>query len=209
MKKFIFILLFLFSFSIASADQYFTGGVIIEESDSSPSVQIWQAIFPNGSVTDNLDGTVTINFSSIYIPTGTAWLTTGDQSSLSGTKSGTFNLSTTGTLGAGAITGTSLTNNGALYESITSTSDATYTVLSTDRNIYVTASTGNNKTVALPAATGTGRILQIKKVDTSVATVTVDGNSSETIDGAITYVLSIPMESITIQDVASGIWYII
>ncbi|MFA5388856.1 MAG: hypothetical protein WC312_03780 [Candidatus Omnitrophota bacterium] len=36
-----------------------------------------------------------------------SWSTTGDQSSLSGTKSGTFNLDTSGTLGAGAITGTS------------------------------------------------------------------------------------------------------
>jgi hypothetical protein len=38
-----------------------------------------------------------------------SWHLTGDQSSLSGTKSGTYNLSTTGTLGAGAITGTSIT----------------------------------------------------------------------------------------------------
>ena len=123
-------------------------------------------------------------------------------------ESGTLDLAGIGTLGAGAITCTTLNNTGALYEKITSTSDATYTVLVTDRYIYVTASTDNNKVVALPAATGSGRILTIKKLDSSTATVTIDGNASETIDGETTFVLSMQYESITIQDAASGVWYI-
>ena len=85
---------------------------------------------------------------------------------------------------------------------------ATYTVSPTDSDIYVDATSGN-KTVSLPAATGTGRILTIKKIDSSANTVTVAASGSETIDGANTQIISAQYVSITIQDAASGTWYII
>lgn len=85
--------------------------------------------------------------------------------------------------------------------------DSPYTVISTDETIAGNATSGAI-TVNLPLATGSGRMLTIKKVDTSANTITVDGNGSETIDGSETHVLT-SYESITIVDNASGTWIII
>lgn len=55
--------------------------------------------------------------------------------------------------------------------------------------------TGGNITVNLPAASGrAGRMYIVKKVDSSVNTVTIDANASETIDGATTVVLTTQYE---------------
>lgn len=63
-------------------------------------------------------------------------------------------------------------------------------------------------TVTLPAvASNTGRRYIVKKVDATANTVTVDGASSETIDGATTYVLGSQWESVEI--VCNGVeWYV-
>lgn len=46
---------------------------------------------------------------------------------------------------------------------------------------------GANRTITLPAAaTCSGRIYNIKKIDSSANSVTIDGNGAETIDGAAT-----------------------
>lgn len=59
---------------------------------------------------------------------------------------------------------------------------------------------GANRTVTLPAASGcAGRIYVIKKIDSSANTVTIDANSTETIDGALTQVLTTQYQSYTIQ----------
>jgi len=59
------------------------------------------------------------------------------------------------------------------------------------RHVALVDATAAARTITLPAATGiSGRQYVIKKVDASANTVTVDGNASETIDGALTYVLS-------------------
>ena len=68
---------------------------------------------------------------------------------------------------------------------------------------------GGNITITLPAVSGcSGRIYHIKKIDSSAYTVTIDANSSETIDGALTQTLTTQYESITIQNNGSA-WYII
>ena len=61
----------------------------------------------------------------------------------------------------------------------------------------------------LPAATGSGKIFYFKKVDSSANTVTVTPNGTDTIDGAASYVLSAQYESVTVQDCASGVWYVL
>jgi hypothetical protein len=59
---------------------------------------------------------------------------------------------------------------------------------------------GANRTITLPAASGcTGRVYIIKKIDATVNTVTIDGDTSETIDGATTVVISAQYQSYTIQ----------
>jgi hypothetical protein len=69
--------------------------------------------------------------------------------------------------------------------------------------------TAAGRTITLPAAsTCTNRIYNIKKIDASVNTVTIDGNASETIDGATTRVISTQYAVVTIQCDGSA-WYII
>lgn len=67
-------------------------------------------------------------------------------------------------------------------------------------------------TINLPAGTGrTGLQYTIKKIDSSANTVTVDGYSSETIDGATTQVINYQWTSITIACLGGGGsgWYIV
>lgn len=60
------------------------------------------------------------------------------------------------------------------------------------------ASAGN-VTVNLPAAAGAAnRIINIKKMDATANTVTVDGNGAETIDSGATAVLTVQWECITV-----------
>jgi hypothetical protein len=68
---------------------------------------------------------------------------------------------------------------------------------------------GGAITVNLPAASGnSGKILNVKKTDSSVNNVTVDGNVAETIDGALTQALKKQWDSIQIQCDGSN-WFII
>ena len=82
--------------------------------------------------------------------------------------------------------------------------DSPYAVVNSDDNIRVDTS-GGAVEIDLPAATGSGRILNIKIVD-ATANTTIDGNGAETIDGAATQVLSTLHENLVIQDAASGEW---
>jgi hypothetical protein len=83
-----------------------------------------------------------------------------------------------------------------------------YTLTATDRVVLVSAS-GAARTMTLPAAAShTGRVYTIKKTDSSANTVTIDGNASETIDGATTKVLTAQYEVVTIQCDGAN-WHII
>lgn len=96
--------------------------------------------------------------------------------------------------------------DGSVYDIKTVTSD--YTVIDSDYTILVNA-TGGNITITLPSASSLqGSEFNIKKIDSSVNLVTVDGNGSETIDGSTTAIIETQYESITIQSDGSN-WYII
>jgi hypothetical protein len=84
------------------------------------------------------------------------------------------------------------------------TKTGAYTATNDD---YVIDCTSGTFTVTLPASSGrTGRILIIK--NSGAGTITVDGNASETIDGAATY--SLAVQYATIQIVSDGTnWKII
>lgn len=82
-------------------------------------------------------------------------------------------------------------------QSVTSKT-TTYTATVSD-DLILCNSSGGAFTVTLYAASGnSGKILKIKKTDSSVNAVTIDGNASETIDGALTTTLSTQYEIITI-----------
>ena len=91
--------------------------------------------------------------------------------------------------------------NQELAEGATSTKVANYTVLPADRNttILVDATSGNITITLLPAATaGDGFEVTITKIDASTNTVTIDGNASETINGALTQSLTDQYQTISI-----------
>ena len=82
------------------------------------------------------------------------------------------------------------------------TKTGTYTALTTDKVII-----GNHATVAfsitLMPATGSGRVLEFANI--GAAAVTIDGDASETINGATTLVLA-QWERCKLLDHASGLW---
>lgn len=95
--------------------------------------------------------------------------------------------------GAGIeISGTTISVNG-----VTSTTTTPYAPGATDFIILVN-STGGAKVVDLPAeASSLGRILHIKKFDTSGNTVTVNRNTG-LIDGATSYILSASYQEVSL-----------
>lgn len=103
---------------------------------------------------------------------------------------------TTGTLAAARLPGVLanvdtqaelLSAAGAAAANLTiSKKTTTYTTTSSDQMILAEHAT-TAFTITLHAATGSGQQLRIKNI--GAAAVTIDGNSSETIDGALTLVL--------------------
>jgi hypothetical protein len=88
------------------------------------------------------------------------------------------------------------------------TTTGNYTLPSTITNLFVNA-TGGSIAVNLPAtANSVGRYITVKKIDSSVNTVILDGNGSETIDGSATLSLSNQYQAISILSNGSGRWYI-
>jgi hypothetical protein len=84
---------------------------------------------------------------------------------------------------------------------------ATYTAA--NEEVILCDATGGAFTINLPAAASSAeRVYCIKKTDSSANAVTVDGNASETIDGALTQSIAVQYSSITI--VCDGTsWFIL
>lgn len=101
-----------------------------------------------------------------------------------------------------------ITGTLALHYGVRTETD-TYAALVTDGVILMNAA--SSKTVTLPpaATAGAGKILVLKKIDSSLAVViTIDGNGSETIDSATTTTLNTQYEAITIYCDGSN-WHIL
>ena len=87
------------------------------------------------------------------------------------------------------------------------TKTATYTATASDYTIV--CNNAGAMTVNLPAAAGcSGRVYVIKKISGAALNVTVDANASETIDGALTRVLTTQYETVMIQSNGTS-WYIL
>lgn len=88
------------------------------------------------------------------------------------------------------------------------TKTANYTLVSTDYTIRADATSGAI-TMTLPASPTAGRIYNIKKIDSSVNTVTIAGNGYN-IDGAASTVIVTQYTNLTIQyDGTSTTWNIL
>ena len=83
-----------------------------------------------------------------------------------------------------------------------------YTVVAADDVLVVTAA-GGAVTINLPAvATSARRLLQIKATDVSGGNVTVDANLAETIDGALTQVMAVQFQSLSLY-CDGTVWHIL
>ena len=89
----------------------------------------------------------------------------------------------------------------------TSVEATSYTVIDSDKTLLVDDDTaGGAVTITLPAAgAAVDRKLEIKKLGTT-GSVTIDADGSETIDGALTVVLTAQYESTTIRSDGSA-WF--
>lgn len=88
---------------------------------------------------------------------------------------------------------------------VTVTGNTTLTVANV---VVLCDASSGSLTITLPAAATKVGLYYIKKIDSSGNTVTIDGNGSETIDDALTVVISIQYESKTLAPDGSN-WYII
>lgn len=85
---------------------------------------------------------------------------------------------------------------------------ANYTV-ENDYDVFKVDTTGGAVTITLPAAAlHSGRVVNVKRMDGSANTLTVDGNAAETIDGSATLLIPTQYESFTLLSDGTG-WIII
>lgn len=98
-------------------------------------------------------------------------------------------------------------NSGSLANLITNTATS-YSPSITIDAILCNAASGA-QTINLPTAVGyTGKIIDIKKTDSTTNSITIDANASETIDGALTKTIISQYQSIRIISDGSN-WFII
>jgi len=78
-----------------------------------------------------------------------------------------------------------------------------------NKNVILVDATSGNLTITLPPAKiMEGAAYTVKKIDVSANTVTIDGDGSETIDGATTKVLSTQWDVETVTSNGTA-WYLI
>lgn len=94
---------------------------------------------------------------------------------------------------------------------IVNVTSTTYTATETSGRIVIlvdAATAGGNVTVNLPTAVGNTAEFIVKKIDSGVNTVTIDGSGSETIDGTTTKVIYTQYVSISMVSNNAN-WFII
>lgn len=99
-----------------------------------------------------------------------------------------------------------LSYSSALNSTSITAISASATPAATDRYIRCTSGSSSDQTYTLPAATGTGRVIEVKKIDSGTKNCIVAGAGSDKIDGAASYTLSAQYQAVTVQDVASAVW---
>lgn len=95
-----------------------------------------------------------------------------------------------------------------IFEGSFITVDATpYTVGPVQTVLVDDDTVGGAVTVNLPPASESKRVYHVKKLGTT-GNVTIDGDGSETIDGATTYVMSTQYQTVSVLSDGVG-WYIV
>ncbi len=151
-------------------------------------------------------GSSTLGLASVYLGANAQTVRILGSASMSATWTFTFPVS------AGTSTYV-LATNGSGVTSWTSKTTLnitakTTTYTATIDDDVITCSTGSAWTLTLPAAsTATGKVLEIKKTSSDFNALTIDGNASETIDGATTIKINTQYESMIIMCDGSN-WHI-
>lgn len=143
-----------------------------------------------------------ITTSGVITLAGTLAVANGGTGATSSTGSGSVVLSTSPTFTT-PILG-SATTTGLSTAIVTKT--GTYTATTADFTILCDATTGSFSVNLPAAASNSGRIYNVKKIDSSANTVTIDPNASETIDGASTKVINTQYVNIQFQCNGTA-WY--
>lgn len=99
--------------------------------------------------------------------------------------------------------------SGALNSTSITAISASATPAAADRYIACTSGSSADQTYTLPAATGTGRVITVKKIDSGTKACIVAGAGSDKLDGAASVTLSNQYQSVTIFDRASAVWDVI
>lgn len=110
----------------------------------------------------------------------------------------------------GSITqeGTATMSANGFHVTITTKTNTDYTLTIND-DVVLFSTGATTRTATLPvAATVTGKIYYIKKIDVGAGLVTIDGNGSETIDGDLTPDVTAQYESFTLISDGSN-WHIL
>lgn len=132
--------------------------------------------------------------------------TSGSASDLSaGTVAATRMPALTGDTTSSAGTTATLTRQ--IHDNVTAITNASspYTVVSTDSFVTCDATAGA-VTINLPAATGTGREISFKKIDSTANACTPTRAGSDLIDGAASYSLISQYAASKVVDTASAVW---
>jgi len=129
---------------------------------------------------------------------------------LSGDVTGSGTSSITTAIGSGVIVNADVNASAAIDTSklnySVTTKTGNYTAAS--ESVILCDATSASFTITLPSVATVGRHYNIKKIDSTANTVTLDGNASETIDGATTLVLGAQYQSVTIVSDGSAWWVI-
>jgi hypothetical protein len=112
---------------------------------------------------------------------------------------GTMALKSDDTLSNLTITGLNLGQSSITF------SNSPYTVPASATTISCNATAGN-VVINLPAASGTGRMIRVKKTDSSANTCVLTRAGSDLIDGTSTATLSSQYASATVEDSGSATW---
>lgn len=152
-------------------------------------------LITTGSTTDVLSPSLSLNHgSTLYSVSATTGVSFSDATSaskrlrvvLSGASIGNNVLAVVTTTGR---TFTFPDTTGTVLISVFNSLSADTTLSSLHRTVFVDA-TGASRTITLPTAVGiSGKEYIIKKIDSSINTVTIGTTSSQTIDGAATQIL--------------------
>jgi hypothetical protein len=195
--------------SAASAAQ--VGAVVTtSDTDSSAYMEVsntfggWSAgIFADAGSAGFYATTPTFKIDTVSSPTTTVFFDSGTQTASVNSPPVTRTFAKHAGVGIGRAPESMLDVHGSFGLEIFS-ANANYTLTPHDHTVFVDA-TGGNRTITLPtASTCARRRYEIKKIDSSANTVTVDGYSSETIDGSLTNILSTQYQSVTVVSDGAG-----